>query len=41
MYLAVDESLGRIFMTLESQGVLDSTVVVLSSDNGFFSASTG
>jgi len=36
MYLAVDESLGRILATLESMGILDSTVILLSSDNGFF-----
>ena len=36
MILAVDESLGRIITTLDALKVLDKTVVVLSSDNGFF-----
>jgi N-acetylglucosamine-6-sulfatase len=36
MILAVDESLGRIMATLDSLGVLDRTVIVLTSDNGFF-----
>jgi N-acetylglucosamine-6-sulfatase len=36
MILAVDESLGRIMATLDSLGILDKTVIVLSSDNGFF-----
>jgi N-acetylglucosamine-6-sulfatase len=36
MILAVDESLGRIIATLESHELLDKTVIVLSSDNGFF-----
>lgn len=36
MILGVDESLGRIIATLDSLGLLDSTVIVLSSDNGFF-----
>lgn len=36
MILAVDESLGRIMAKLDSLGMLDSTVIVLTSDNGFF-----
>lgn len=36
MLLAVDESLGRILRALEERGTLDRTLVVLSSDNGFF-----
>ena len=36
MLLAVDESVGRILATLEARGVLDRTVVLLTSDNGFF-----
>ena len=36
MILAVDEGLGRIMATLERLGVLDRTVIVLTSDNGFF-----
>jgi N-acetylglucosamine-6-sulfatase len=36
MILAVDEGLGRIMATLDSLGILDRTVIVLSSDNGFF-----
>jgi N-acetylglucosamine-6-sulfatase len=36
MLLAVDESLGRILATLEQAGTLDRTLVVFTSDNGFF-----
>ena len=36
MILAIDESLGRIIATLDSLKLLDKTVLVLSSDNGFF-----
>ena len=36
MLLAVDESLGRIMATLDELGQLDSTVIILTSDNGFF-----
>lgn len=36
MILGVDESLGRIMATLDSLRILDKTVIVLSSDNGFF-----
>jgi N-acetylglucosamine-6-sulfatase len=36
MLLAVDEGLGRIMAKLEALGVLDRTVVLLTSDNGFF-----
>ena len=36
MLLGVDESLGRIVETLESLGELDNTVVVLTSDHGYF-----
>ena len=36
MILAVDASLGRIIATLDSLQLLDKTVIVLSSDNGFF-----
>lgn len=36
MIRGVDASLGRIIATLDSLGVLDKTVIVLSSDNGFF-----
>jgi N-acetylglucosamine-6-sulfatase len=36
MLLAVDESLGRILAALAARGVLDSTVIILTSDNGFF-----
>ncbi len=34
--LAVDEGLGQIFEALQSTGQLDNTVVVFSSDNGYF-----
>ena len=36
MILGVDGSLGRIIATLDSLKILDKTVIVLSSDNGFF-----
>jgi len=36
MLLAVDESLGRIMTTLEKAGALDTTMIVFTSDNGFF-----
>lgn len=36
MLLAVDESLGRIMAVLAEQGRLDSTVIIFTSDNGFF-----
>lgn len=34
--LAVDSSYGRINSALESLGILDETVIIYSSDNGFF-----
>lgn len=36
MLLAVDESLGRILAALEERGTLDRTLIILTSDNGFF-----
>ncbi len=36
MIAGVDLSLGRIIGTLDSLGILDRTVIVFSSDNGFF-----
>jgi N-acetylglucosamine-6-sulfatase len=36
MLLGVDESLGRLLATLDSLGQLDNTVVVLTSDHGYF-----
>jgi N-acetylglucosamine-6-sulfatase len=36
MLLAVDDSLGRIVSALERKGVLDDTVVVFTSDHGYF-----
>jgi hypothetical protein len=36
MILSVDESLGAIFAELEESGRLDTTAIVLTSDNGFF-----
>jgi N-acetylglucosamine-6-sulfatase len=36
MLLAVDEGLGRILEALAAQGALDRTMIVLTSDNGFF-----
>jgi arylsulfatase A-like enzyme len=36
MLLAVDESLGRILDALEARGTLNRTLIVFTSDNGFF-----
>ncbi|HEY7291742.1 MAG TPA: sulfatase [Vicinamibacterales bacterium] len=36
MLLGVDDSLGRILATLERKGVLDDTVLVFTSDHGYF-----
>jgi N-acetylglucosamine-6-sulfatase len=36
MLLGVDESLGRIMKTLADLGVLDDTVVIFTSDHGYF-----
>ena len=36
MLLGVDDSLGRILAVLEKAGVLDHTVVVFTSDHGYF-----
>jgi N-acetylglucosamine-6-sulfatase len=36
MLLAVDDSLGRVLAALERKGVLDDTMVVFTSDHGYF-----
>ncbi len=36
MVLAVDEGVGRIVSALEELGILDETVIVFTSDNGYF-----
>lgn len=36
MLLAVDENLGRMMDVLERDGILDSTMIIFTSDNGFF-----
>ena len=36
MLLAVDEGLGRIMTALEARGIADETMIVFTSDNGFF-----
>jgi len=36
MLLAVDEGLGRIIEALDSQGILDETMVMFTSENGYF-----
>ncbi|WP_438988709.1 sulfatase family protein [Polaribacter sp.] len=38
---AVDESLGRVLSTLEEMGELDNTVIIYSSDNGYFMGEHG
>ena len=39
--VAVDESLGRVLQTLEELGELDNTVIIYSSDNGYFMGEHG
>ena len=39
--LAVDESLGEVLSTLEELGELDNTVIIFSSDNGYFMGEHG
>ena len=36
MLLGVDESLGRILVALERKGILNDTVIVFTSDHGYF-----
>jgi N-acetylglucosamine-6-sulfatase len=36
MLLAVDESLGRLVALLDSMGTLDRTMIILTSDHGYF-----
>ncbi len=36
MLLSVDEGLGRLIAALETRGTLDETVIVFTSDNGYF-----
>ena len=36
MLLAVDESLGRIVAELKKQGVYENTMIIFTSDNGYF-----
>lgn len=38
---AVDESLGKVLKTLEEMGELDNTVIIYSSDNGYFMGDHG
>ena len=38
---AVDESLGHVLKTLEDMGELDNTVIIYSSDNGYFMGEHG
>ena len=33
---AIDESLGKVIKVLEEMGELDNTVIIYSSDNGYF-----
>lgn len=39
--LAVDESIGNIYATLEQIGELDNTILIFSSDNGYFMGEHG
>jgi N-acetylglucosamine-6-sulfatase len=36
MLLAIDEGLGSVMAALEEQGVLDETLILFTSDNGYF-----
>jgi arylsulfatase A-like enzyme len=36
MLLAVDEGLGRLLAALEAKGILETTAVILTSDNGYY-----
>ena len=36
MLLSIDEGLGRIMQQLEADGVLDNTIILFTSDNGYF-----
>jgi N-acetylglucosamine-6-sulfatase len=36
MLLSIDEGLGRLFAELDAAGKLDETVIILTSDNGYF-----
>jgi N-acetylglucosamine-6-sulfatase len=36
MLLSIDEGLGRILASLEARGILDETLVLFTSDNGYF-----
>jgi arylsulfatase A-like enzyme len=39
--LAVDEGVGRLYDALRSKGILDNTVLVFGSDNGYFKGEHG
>ena len=39
--VAVDESIGRVYKTLEQTGVLDNTVIIFAGDNGYFHGEHG
>ena len=41
MLMAIDDGLGRILEVLEASGQLDNTVVVVTSDHGFFNGEHG
>ncbi|MDX1471805.1 MAG: sulfatase-like hydrolase/transferase, partial [Flavobacteriaceae bacterium] len=38
---AVDDGLGKIYEQLKKEGILDNTIIVFSSDNGFFHGEHG
>ncbi|OYQ25335.1 hypothetical protein CHU93_13855 [Sandarakinorhabdus cyanobacteriorum] len=41
MLLSIDEGLGRILRQLEADGVLENTVILFTSDNGYFHGEHG
>jgi N-acetylglucosamine-6-sulfatase len=38
---AVDESIGRVLQTLQSEGMLENTVIIFAGDNGYFHGEHG
>jgi len=41
LLLSVEESMGRIFKSLEDSGTLDNTIIIFTSDNGYFHGEGG
>lgn len=41
LLLSVEDSIGRIFAALENEGILDDTLIIFTSDNGYFHGEGG